>query len=71
MPPPPQHPQSPVRHHRECKDEREPTRKKARRTSVGAPLVSELGVSDTDESDTEKSETEVSGIASRVRHSRL
>ena len=61
---PPKRPES-----QECKgkDKGELALKKARRSSLFAPLVSE---SDTEESDTEESETEVGGIASRVRHSR-
>ena len=70
MPPPYRPLESPLRQQRERKDKGEPAPKKVRRTSVGAPLVSESDKSDMDESDTEESETEVGGIASRVRHSR-
>ena len=57
-PVPPRHrpPERPLRQQREGKDKDKPSLKKARRSSVGAPLVSE---SETEESDTEESETEV------------
>ena len=48
------------------RDKGEPALKKVRRSSVGAPLVSE---SDKEEPDAEESETEVGSIASLVRHS--
>ena len=52
----------PLSQERQGKDKGEPALKKARRTSAGAPLVSE--------SDTEESESEVVGIACGVRESR-
>ena len=57
----------PLIQERKGKEKGEPALKKARRSSVCAPLVSE---SDTEELDTEESETEGGVIASRVGHSR-
>ena len=61
---PPRHwpPERPLKLERKRKDKGEPALKKARRSSLGAPMVLE--------SDTEEWETEVGGIASRVRNSR-